>query len=50
MTDEQIINKFRKILRGYLETDDLTPEEIEEIINRALSEQDIIKRIKEYNK
>lgn len=41
MTDDEIINKFRKILRGYIETDDLTPEEIEEIIDKAFSELDI---------
>ena len=38
MTDEQIINKFRQALKGYIETDDVTPEEIEEIIDEALSQ------------
>ena len=38
MTDEQIINKFRQALRGYIETNDVTPEEIEEIIDEALSQ------------
>ena len=38
MTDEQIINKFRQALKGYIETDDVTSEEIEEIIDEALSQ------------
>ena len=40
MTDDEIINKFRKVLRDYI-AGDLTPEEIEEIIDRAFSELDI---------
>ena len=40
MTDDEIINKFRKVLRDYI-AGDLTPEEIEEIIDKAFSELDI---------
>ena len=38
MTDEQIINKFRQAIKGYINTGDITPEEIEEIIDEALSQ------------
>ena len=41
MTDDEIINKFRKALRGYIDTNDFTPEEIEEIIDKAFSELNI---------
>ena len=40
MTDDEIINKFRKVLRDYI-AGGLTPEEIEEIIDMAFSELDI---------
>ena len=40
MTDDEIINKFRKVLRDYI-AGDLSPEEIEEIIDKAFSELDI---------
>ena len=41
MTDNEIVTKFRQALRNCIDTDGLTPEEIEEIINEAYTQAGI---------